>query len=180
MDIRVSAIHFESTQGPHKSLDTNECSSLSQLDQILEKPTNTIKNSAGRQLFIAEAPLSSPSFVRFRTLMHDRLGVPDDVFERHRWSHTTFQFDETINCPRLPTVNRPRRMFTLEYFELWQVLGESHAIFESQTPIIAKCAVTGRDFQCYRWKSPNRGWLLIVPRRCSFWSRQSADGWTGK
>lgn len=182
MDIRVSAIEVESTPGAHIT-KIKGCTSLPQLGRFLDEPWGPDMSSAKRQLFIVEAPLSTPSFSQLRTLLHNKLGVPHHAFKKHRWSHTTFQFNETIDCPRLPTLTRPRKLFSMEYFELWQVLypwGPSHTLLRSQGPTTVKCTATGRDIQCYRWKSPDRGWLLIAPRKCSFWSEKTADGWTGK
>lgn len=170
MDIRVSAIEFEPTQAAKSILEDNVFTSIQRLEEVIDKP-------AERRLFIAETLLNSPSFFQFRTLLHKKLGIPEAVFERHRWSHTTCQFNETINCPRLPSLTRPGRLFSLEYFELWQV---SHTVLNSYGPITVKCATTDREIQCYKWGSPARGWLLITPRKCTFWSKKTANGWPGK
>lgn len=155
--------------------------SVSELRQYLNEPKESTTSSE-RRLFIIETAINETTYQELEKLLASELGMSGDTFERHKWSQTTFRFNETINCPRLPTTARPRRSFSLEYFELWQVVGDTNQeFFDRHNPSTVECASTGRQIQCYKWmKSPERGWLLVASRKCSFWSKQNGDGWTGK
>lgn len=181
MDLRASIIEFGSGSGGETSRELKRCTggdSLSQLEQFLDEPSESAMPSSDRRVYIVETPINKTTFPKLESILASKLGVSRDIFKRHQWSQTTFRFNEVINCPRLPTTARPRRAFSLEYFELWQVEDEA---FDRHNPITVQCAATGRQIQCYKWmKSPDRGWLLVAPRKCSFWSSQNGDGWKGK
>lgn len=186
MDLRASVIDFK-----FDSLSKSETSqrlerftgrdSLKKLTQFLDKTSESNTTSKRRRLFIIETAINEETYPELEELLTAKLGVSQDIFKRHRWSQTTFRFNEVINCPRLPTTARPRRSFSLEYFELWQVEKTNHEVFDRHNPMTVECASTQRQIQCYKWmKSPGRGWLLVAPRKCSFWSKQDGDGWKGK
>lgn len=184
MDLRASVLEFHSVDGVETSRELKRCtgkSSLAQLEQFLDEPSKSTTTSSERRLFIIETAINKTTFENLQTLLITKLGVSGEVFKRHQWSQTTFRFNEVINCPRLPTTARPRRSFSLEYFELWQVEEANREAFDRHTPSTVECVSTKRQIQCYKWmKSPERGWLLVAPRKCSFWSKQNGEGWTGK
>lgn len=183
MDLRASILEFRSVAGVETSRELKRCTgrnSLAQLEQFLDEPSESTTTSKERRLCIVETAIDKTKFPKLQSLLTAKLGMSRDIFERHQWSQTTFRFNEVINCPRLPTTARPRRSFSLEYFELWQV-ETNHEAFDRYNPSTVECIATGRQIQCYKWmKSPHRGWLLVAPRKCSFWSRQTGDGWKGK
>ena len=186
MDLRASIrdFKFNSLAGVETCRELKRCTgrdSLAQLEKFLDEPSESTTIPSERRLFIIETAINNTTFHQLRESLHTKLGVSRDIFDRHQWSQTTFRFNEVINCPRLPTAARPRRSFSLEYFELWQVGEKNHEAFDLHNPITVECASTGRQIQCYKWmKSPERGWLLVAPRKCSFWSKGDGDGWNGR
>lgn len=184
MDLRASILEFDSVGGVETSRELKRCTgrdSLLQLEQCLDEPSKGSLTSSVRRLCIVETAVNATSFPKLQSVLTAKLGMSGDIFERHQWSQTTFRFNEVINCPRLPTTARPKRSFSLEYFELWQVHKTNHEAFDRHNPTTVECASTGRQIQCYKWmKSPERGWLLVAPRKCSFWSRREGNGWKGK
>lgn len=185
--MRASILEFHSAAGVETSRELKRCAgrdSLAQLEQFLDESRESTKISNDRRLYIVETAINETTFPKLRSLLTAKLRMSEDIFERHQWSQTTFRFNEVINCPRLPTTARPRRSFSLEYFELWQLDKTDHEtfdLFDRQNPTTVECVSTKRQIQCYKWmKSLDRGWLLVAPRKCSFWSKQDGDGWKGK
>ncbi|POS70207.1 hypothetical protein DHEL01_v211402 [Diaporthe helianthi] len=179
MDQRTSILDFkfDSVAGV-ETCKLRRCDGLAQLEQFFEDRKKEDKIPNERQLFIIETAINETIFRRLQKQLTSELGVSKDIFKRHEWSQTTFRFNEVINCPRLPTTARPRRSFSLEYFELWHVDKSNYAWFNCHNPTTVKCGSTGRQIQCYKWmKSRRCGWLLIAPRKCSFWSKRDGDGW---
>jgi hypothetical protein len=188
MDLRASILDFkfDSRAGVEACRELKRYTGRDgfvQLKQFLDesRANESGAESSERRLFIIETTIDDTTFPELRELLNTKLGVSRDIFQRHQWSQTTFRFNEVINCPRLPTTARPRRVFSLEYFELWQVGHNNREVLDHYNPVTVECISTGRQIQCYKWmKSPERGWLLVAPRKCSFWSRQDSGGWTGK
>lgn len=183
MDQRSSILNFkfDSVAGV-ETCELRRCDGLAQLEHYFEEHKKNAKISDERRLLIVETDIKNPNFQGLKNQLTSELGVSEDIFERHEWSQTTFRFNEVINCPRLPTTSRPRRSFSLEYFELWHVQSKTNrAWFNRHTPTTVRCESTGRQIQCYQWmESRDNGWLLVAPRKCSFWSKQDGDGWKGK
>lgn len=182
--MRASILEFhpvagvETPRGLKRYIETD---SLTKLEQILDESSEGTTTSNEGRLCIVETAINKTTFKELESILTAKFGMSVDIFERHKWSQTTFRFNETINCPRLPTTARPRKSFSLEYFELWQLDGQDHKLFDRHNPTTVECVSTKRQIQCYRWmKSPDRGWLLVAPRKCSFWSKQDGDGWKGK
>lgn len=185
MSLRASILEVQSVDGVDTCLETEpdtKIYSFAKLRQFLDETDENNIDSPDRRLFIIETECATDSsvFKDLRRQLRAKLGVSKDIFRRHRWSQTTFRFNEVINCPRLPTTTRPKRAFSLEYFELWQVAETDRHVFDYHNPGTVECVSTGRQIQCYKWiKETDRGWLMVAPRKCSFWSKQHGDGWTG-
>lgn len=173
MNPLICLLNFGTERSTSEHHYTKQSMNVSQLEELLNSPATT--TSTHRRLFVIQTPgegydvaLSS----KLRNLLRTRLNVPAGVFHAQRWNQTTFRFSETINCPKLPTTTAPRRKFSLEYFEMWDVVNSDffgHHIHDAST---VKCAATGRQIQCHKW-STTSGWLLIAPRKCSFWLDES-------
>lgn len=183
MDQRASILDFkfDSVAGV-ETCELRRCDGFTQLEHYFEENMKIAKSSNQRQLLIIETPINETTFQGLEEQLNSALGVSEDIFKRHQWSQTTFRFSEVINCPRLPTTARPRTSFSLEYFELWHVDDkENLKWFNRYNPTTVRCASTERQIQCYHWtESRGNGWLLVAPRKCSFWSKQDGDGWKGK
>lgn len=157
---------------------------LTQLESLLNNSTEAAvasSNQRPRRLFVIQTPGVDydPSLDgKLRRLLRERLHVPERIFHAQYWSQTTFRFNETINCPRLPTTTKPRTKFSLEYFELWDVINDALFSYHMRTANTVKCAATGRQIQCHKW-STTSGWLLIAPRKCSFWLDENLNGKNG-
>lgn len=185
MEMRISLLDFQDGGGASASGQINHDIELTELEEALEASPSTTE-ACQRRLFLVETPSPDhksrlwPSW-KILNRLQSKLNVPPSVFEIHKWNETTFHFNETINCTRLPTVCDPRRRFSIEYFELWQV--KNHNLFSRHmrdaTSSLVTCAATKRDIQCHRW-SQKHEWLLLAPRKCSFWSAKNGDGWNGE
>lgn len=184
MDTRASVLDFHSVAGVETSCELKQhtgLDSLADLRNFLNETSDGTITSSERRLYIVETTMNKTTLSNLESILSTKLGMSGDIFKRHQWSQTTFRFNETINCPRLPTTTRPRRSFSLEYFELWHVNNLNNEPFDRHNPSTVECAFTGRQIQCYKWmKSRKRGWLLVASRKCTFWSRQDGDGWKGK
>lgn len=181
MDTRASVLEFHSVAGVETSCELKQYTRIDSLAHLQDFLDNGTTTSNERRLYLVETAIDKTTFPKLESILSAKLGMSGDIFKRHQWSQTTFRFNETINCPRLPTTTRPRTSFSLEYFELWHVNNTNNEIFDHHNPSTVECASTGRQIQCYKWmKSRKRGWLLVASRKCSFWSRQDGDGWKGK
>lgn len=155
---------------------------LTQFEDLLDKSQNTISIGQHRRLFLIQTSFRRhdlPASSKLRDLLQTRFKAPVAVFHSQRWNQTTFRFNEIINCPRLPTTARPRTTFSLEYFELWQVVNDEFFTYHMRDANTVMCAVTGREIQCHKW-STSSAWLLITPRKCSYWTDRSDDSCDGK
>lgn len=178
--LRIAVLDLQDPDA--RSRQTESSFSLKQFENFLDDPPNDSTAGNQRHLYVVQAPSScyeahSPSKLTY--LLRTKLGVPAEVFQIHQWRQTTFRFNETINCHRLPTTFYPKAKYSLEYFELWSVekdafLGRYMGI--TNTVI---CAMTGRQIQCHKW-SNSSSWLMIVPRKCTYWSRTGARDSNGK
>lgn len=153
---------------------------LAQLEYFFQGPEDRDASQKRRLFLIKHPPIEDrKSIDRLQCLLQSQLGVPASLFQAHRWNQNISRFTEAINFPRLPTAISPRKRFSLEYFELWEVMHNEYLSHHVQTARTVECAVTGRQIQCHKWiKRP--GWLLIAPRKCSFWSRKHDSGWNGE
>ncbi|ORY70494.1 uncharacterized protein BCR38DRAFT_481625 [Pseudomassariella vexata] len=209
MNFRVTVLGFTSTEGRIASEVITHCTNLSQLQHFFSpteeeqhdalpypNPTwSSSLDSSKCRLFLIES--SFPRHYRacstpysLEGLLKSHLNVPQDLFQTHAWERTTFDFNEIINCPRLPTATKSGRRFSLEYFELWDV-GAATGGFEDEIKgwwdgekkrpkfkhgsTNITCAETGRQLQCHKWKK-SEGWLLIAPRKVSFWYVGRGEG----
>lgn len=183
MDCFVSVWGFEKAEdsGLPVSRPIRHRMDLAQLESFFQGPEHTEMASRKQRLFVVGHPSieNKTSLRRLRHLLQSQLGVPASLFQAHRWNQTISHFTEAINFPRLPTAINPRLRFSLEYFELWEVRDDELFSYHMQTASTIECAATGRQIQCHKWiKRP--GWLLIAPRKCSFWSKGHSSGWNGK
>lgn len=179
MDATITMLIVGAREGSSKSLTTKRSIDATQLEELLTNPT-PIAPSQWR-LFVVQSPsqvYDTCTHSKLREVLQTKLNVPSAVLHAQRWSQTTFRFSETINCPRLPTTTIPRTKFSLEYFELWDVVNSDFFTYHAGNASSAKCVVTGRQIQCHKW-STKSGWLLIVPRKCSFWWDKRNNGRNG-
>lgn len=154
---------------------------LGQLESLFQDVKPTEMASQKRCLLVVKHPSIEDltSLPQLRRVLQIQMGVPASLFQAHRWTQTISRFTEAINFPRLPTAINPRSRFSLEYFELWEVLDNEMFSYHLQMASTIECAATGRQIQCHKWiKRP--GWLLIAPRKCSFWSKKHHSGWNGE
>lgn len=192
MEYPISILGFDTdeTTGLPISYPIRRGMGLEQLECFLKDSSENTERGAvsqKRRLFLIKHPAINDrkSLRRLQDVLRDELGVPaTSLFQAHRWSQTVSQFTEAINFPRLPTANiRPRSQFSLEYFELWDVQDDDMHfgdLLNVQMSVgTVECVATDRQIQCHKWiKRP--GWLLIAPRKCSFWSRKHESGWDGE
>lgn len=132
-------------------------------------------------------PPTAPSDVRrpiqgiqgLATLFSEQLGMPDHVFSDHIAIGTQFGYHEEVKVPVLPSSLRPQESFMLEYFET-RSFTPTGVVDGSDESLLLTCTLTRRDIQCHEWKTGEM--LLIITRKCSFWSRQveETSGWDGK
>lgn len=179
MNPSICFLDFGANGPPSESHHTKQTIGVTQLEELLNNPAAT--TSIQRRLFVIQMPsefYDASNYSKLQSLLRTGLGVPAEVFRAQRWSQTTFRFSETINCPRLPTTTIPRRRFSLEYFELWDVVNNEFFSYHMRSASTVKCAATGRQIQCHKW-STTSGWLLIAPRKCSFWLDKSGSGRNG-
>ncbi|KAK4218619.1 hypothetical protein QBC37DRAFT_412093 [Rhypophila decipiens] len=146
-----------------------------------------------RRIFIVEWSEGGPIIgdAQPNTLRHvleTELQVPSDVFSEHASQGVGSLFEpqelDIIN-PYLISTCAPERRFSIGFFDLWEYIGETEAL---QTPcpethrmfvpgdagLTLMCGFTERQLQFHKWKA-RKGWLVIAPRKCSYWSR-----WVGE
>lgn len=154
---------------------------LGQVDTYFQNSEKIELSPNKRRLFIVKHPPieDKASTARLRQVLQNQLGVPAGFFQAHRWNQIISRFTEVINFPRLPTAISPRSRFSLEYLELWEVLDDEPFGHHMKTAGTVECVATGRQIQCHKWVE-RPGWLLIAPRKCSFWSRKHQSGWNGE
>lgn len=151
---------------------------LKQLEDFLCIPTDNASIAVKQRLFIIQTSSGSyePSaYFKLKSLLRTKLHVPEEVFQIHQWRQTTFRFNETINCHRLPTTFYPKARFSLEYFELWEVLEDAPLSRHMGGTNTVMCAMTGRQIQCHKW-SNSSSWLMIAPRKCTYWATNRGAG----
>lgn len=159
---------------------TRDRMNLAQLETFFQGPEDKGVLQKRRLFLIKHPPIEErKSRDRLQYLLQSQLGVPASLFQAHRRTHTISHFTETINFPRLPTAISPRSRFSLEYFELWEVMDNEEFSYHVQTASTVECVATGRQMQCHKWIT-RPGWLLIAPRKCSFWARKHDSGWNGE
>jgi hypothetical protein len=116
-------------------------------------------------------------------LFKTHFGVPKHIFKDHVERGTLFRFSEIFTNPRLPSLQTANESFTLPYYELRSFKGEFDPInFKDPKTdeFELSCAATGRQIRVHEWfEEKEQGPLLIVPRKCTFWSRTIGVGWDG-
>ncbi|KAF3762904.1 hypothetical protein M406DRAFT_108074 [Cryphonectria parasitica EP155] len=190
MEASVSIWDFEESGAASNLGGIKHKNDLSKLEEALKEGSQPYARTGRQRLFIVQTPSQCngrhPSATcrpcqaghKLRQVLETSLHMPQDMLNIHQWNNTTFRFNETINCPRLPTICNPRRRFSIEYFEMWQITSQKsfdHYMKNAKNSIV-QCAATGRDLQCHKWSKTSE-WLLIAPRKCSFWSERHGYGW---
>ena len=124
---------------------------------------------------------SLPSLGVLQRHFHDELGMPEELFQDHLAIGTRFGYNEELRIPALPSALKPSVSWSLEYFEMRSVMpssGSSVAVTTGDTSTLT-CEATGREIQRHKWN--NGGFLLVISRKCTFWSRPTAGGgWDGE
>lgn len=178
--LRVSVLDVQDLKADTKR--SRRVFSLKQFEAFLESPTTNTPTATTQRLFLIESPSSNYELnasSKLRQLLRTKLLVPEDMFEIHQWRQTTFRFNETINCHRLPTTFYPKAKYSLEYFELWEVSKDAPLGRYMGNTKTVMCAMTGRQIQCHKW-SNSSSWLMIAPRKCTYWARRGPDGFKGQ
>ncbi|ORY67573.1 uncharacterized protein BCR38DRAFT_160158 [Pseudomassariella vexata] len=199
---RASVLGFSSDSGVAKSTLVAECSKVRQVEDLFDpnkewpilRQGESDLRMFSRRVYLIESsftrwshPTARDDSFRLERLLKEALGVPEDFFRVHSREHTNFNSTEVIRCPRLPTAQSLDRRFSLEHFELWTYLGapeklRGHCLKTNKhlnpgdVGYTMTCKSTKRQIQCHKWKSRG-GWLLVAPRKCSFWSRTTRNGW---
>jgi len=89
----------------------------------------------------------------------------------------------------------PKERWHLDFFQLSDYIGPTEKL-QFRCPVTSKqlrpgdagltfkCSATSRQLQLHEWKTrrvepgnTDPGWLIIAPRRCSYWSSLSNGGW---
>ena len=111
------------------------------------------------------------------TLFKQKLGMPKRILNEHVERGTLFRFSELFTNPKLPSEQEPNSTFTLPYYELRTFGGnwDRLSFLDPKTGEFAlSCGATGRQIQVHEWhEEQKQGPLLIIPRKCTFWSREN-------
>ncbi|KAM7203540.1 hypothetical protein V8F33_002160 [Rhypophila sp. PSN 637] len=146
-----------------------------------------------RRIFIVEWSEGGPIIGdaqpdTIRHVLEKELHVPADLFSEHA-SHgvgSLFEPQELdIINPFLISTSEPERRFSIGFFDLWEYTGETEALMTpcpethrmlvpGDAGLTLMCRDTERQLQFHKWKT-RKGWLVIAPRKCSYWSR-----WVGE
>lgn len=183
--LRISILETQDLGPEGRTRQVESALGLKQFENFLDNLPHDNTAATQGHVYVVQAPSSvyephSPS--KLRSLLRTKLGVPDDIFQMHQWRQTTFRFNETINCHRLPTSFHPKAKYSLEYFELWSVEShEKNALLDEcmgNTNTVI-CAMTGRQIQCHKWNGSSN-WLMIVPRKVSYWANLKTSDSNGE
>jgi hypothetical protein len=118
----------------------------------------------------------------------ESFGIEPSFFAMQERKGTTFNFNENLDNPALPSLLQPKNSFCIRYYELWAFYGRTQDLVQCTQggEITLWCKQTGRPILSYDWRykdgPTDRGEiLLVVPRKCSVWVRkQSPSDWDGR
>lgn len=174
--VRISILELQGSGPGGGTRQVESALGMKQFENFLDDLPDSTTAATPGHLYVVQAPSSvyePHAQSKLKHLLRTRLGIPDDIFQIHQWRQTTFKFNETINCHRLPTTFHPKAKYSLEYFELWSVeSNEKNALLDDcmgNTNTVT-CAMTGRPIQCHKWNNSAK-WLMIVPRKVSYWAK---------
>ena len=181
---------FDISQDPSRGIHCKDVHELSDL-QIYPNNNTTQPTHASSRIYLLEANKSALENSCEQSIIQSfisRVGCPESILKRHALQGATFAFNENVVIPRLAPQNRCKETFVVEYFDLQTFTGDPNKLSiecsnvgaktypgqDSRFPLI--CCQTGRQIQSHEWHDRSRSMLLIVPRKCTFWSRKTESG----
>lgn len=150
--------------------------SVDELTSLLSDPHARNVYEAKRRIFIMEG-LGQDYIKAFG----ESFGIEPSFFAMQERKGTTFNFNENLDNPVLPSLLQPENSFCIRYYELWAYTGDirfQDLVRCTQGEEIALwCKETGRPIIFYDWRhkrgsTSNGELLLVVPRKCSVWVKK--------
>jgi hypothetical protein len=114
-------------------------------------------------------------------LLSSHFGIKQSVFRRHAQPGTKLSYNEDIVIPRM--ISRVQKAgsnsFLTKYFDCRTYRGDP-----AQLPLLRPdmgrdrllCSATGRQIGIHEWQGRSRNMLFVVPRKCTYWTKQSENG----
>jgi hypothetical protein len=109
-------------------------------------------------------------------LLTKTYGIEDSFFAEHHTIGPKFVPDEArIKVFQLPTALAPEDRWHVDFFELYSwhcSAATAEAAVSQEGGVPLPC---GNRAQVHKWKAQDQGLLLVVPTKCSYWSRRRDD-----
>lgn len=152
---------------------------VEQLTTHLSDPHASRVREPKRRIFIMEG--LGQDFIK---AFGESFGIEPSFFAMQERKGTTFNFNENIDNPALPSLLQPENSFCIRYYELWAYTGKErfqdpvHCTHTGE--ITLWCKNTGRPIIWHAWRykrgpTDDGELLLVVPRKCSVWVRKHHD-----
>ena len=186
---RVDIIELYLEEGKIKSKLTLEgCTGIDKLRNHIEAPQGPryriLLVEARSQLNVGSD--ASP----LEKLLIDEIKVDTDFFREHHTLGPKFTSDEdNIEIFQLPTALAPEDRWHIDFFELYtwhckDAVKTVALLNEGEGVPMPSGKTRYRKVQAHKWKTDEKGWLLVAPRKCSYWSREKFNGdgkgWDGR
>lgn len=129
------------------------------------------------------------------TILHSHIGAPKCLFEQHAQPGVRLSYNQDIIIPRPMAEPYDRNNFIGLYFDC-RIDSKNHNLksmpcphtgaqrdveLDSREPLL--CTSTGRQIGNHEWQDqePDKGMVLVVPRKCTFWRKEEDNGaWLGQ
>jgi hypothetical protein len=132
---------------------------------------------------------SSPAAV-----LHSQIGAPKCLFQQHAQPGVRLSYHQDIVIPRAMAEPYASNNFIGLYFDC-QIDSKNRGLksipcpdtgaqcdIERDSPEPLICTLTGRQIGNHEWQNtePEKGMVLVVPRKCTFWRKEEDNGsWLG-
>jgi hypothetical protein len=151
-----------------------------ELTQHLPDPHASGQREPKRRIFIMEGLRQD-----FIKAFGESFGIEPSFFAMQERKGATFNYNENVDNPALPSLLQPENSFCISYYELWAYTGDERfqnlADRTQGEEIAVWCKQTGRPITWYGWRYKHAELLLVVPRKCSVWVRKrSPSDWDSR
>ncbi|KAK3313644.1 hypothetical protein B0H66DRAFT_357648 [Apodospora peruviana] len=140
----------------------------------------------------AAPPPPQPRRHSIRGVLETKLGIPVEVFQEHASHGLGFEPRENqIIKSYLPTARPAEESWCITLYTLLEYTGTAkdlqfpcpltrRILCPGDAGLTLVCDATERQLQLHKWRAREQRWLIIAPRKCSYWSKRNDNGvgWT--